>query len=217
MAASRRAAARGADAVLVRTPAFFKAQMTSDVFVAHYTAVADASPVPVLLYNVTMFTGVNLPPDAVERLAAHPNIAGLKESGGDMTQIAEYIARSGDGFVVLAGSATTFFHAICAGCAGGVLAVAALVPELCAAIAVAVRAGRVDEARMLQRRMTPLARSVGSTYGVAGLKAALDLMGLAGGDPRPPLQPAAPVIVDVIRRQLAECGVTRAGAAGHAG
>src|SRR5258707_2222903 len=87
--ASKRAAEHGADAVLVRTPGFFKTQMTNDAFVRHYTAVADASPVPVLLYNFTAVTGVNLLPAAVERLATHPNITGLKESGGDVGQIAE--------------------------------------------------------------------------------------------------------------------------------
>jgi len=74
IAATARAARAGADAALVRTPAFFKTQMTADVFVRHYAAVADASPVPVLLYNVTMFTGVNLPVDAVATLAAHPAV-----------------------------------------------------------------------------------------------------------------------------------------------
>src|SRR5204863_1304858 len=95
-AATARAARAGADAVLVRTPAFFKTQMTADAFVRHYTAVADASPVPVLLYNVTMFTGVNLPVDAVATLAAHPNILGMKESGSDLAQIADYVARTPD-------------------------------------------------------------------------------------------------------------------------
>src|SRR5207244_10057051 len=100
IAATRRAGALGADAALVRTPSFFKGQMTSDIFVRHYTEVADASPIPVLLYNVTMFTGVNLLPDAVEKLAAHPNIAGMKESGNDLAQISEYIARTPDDFTV---------------------------------------------------------------------------------------------------------------------
>src|ERR1700682_4269353 len=90
--ASKRAAEHGADAVLVRTPGFFKAQMTSDAFVRHYTAVADRSPVPVLLYNFTALTGVNLLPAAVSRLAAHPNIVGMKESGGDVAQVADLVS-----------------------------------------------------------------------------------------------------------------------------
>ena len=117
--------------MLVRTPSFFKPQMTTDAFVRHYTEVADASPVPVLLYNVTMYTGVNLLPDAVERLAAHPNIVGIKESGSDIGQMAEYVARTPDDFTVLAGSATTLVHALCAGCDGAILALASLVPDEC--------------------------------------------------------------------------------------
>src|SRR5262249_26218685 len=119
--AAKRAAQLGAEAVLVRTPGFFKAQMTTDVFVRHYTAVADASPVPVLLYNFQAVTGVNLLPAAASRLAAHPNIIGIKESGGDVAQIAELIAQTPKEFSVLAGSATTFFPALVAGATGGIL------------------------------------------------------------------------------------------------
>jgi 4-hydroxy-2-oxoglutarate aldolase len=200
--ATRRAAAAGADAALVRTPSFFKPQMTSDAFVRHFTEVADASPVPVLLYNVTLYTGVNLLPDAVERLAVHPNIVGIKESGSDIGQIAEYVARTPDDFTVLAGSATTLVHALCAGCDGAILALASLAPAECVSMTMLVREKRLDEATALQRRLMPLARSVGTTYGVPGLKAALELKGYAGGSPRPPLRPVSSEVVDIIRRQL---------------
>lgn len=209
IAATRRAAQAEVDAVIVRTPSFFKGQMTTDALVHFYTAVADASPKPVLLYNVTMYTGVNLLPEAVEKLAAHPNIVGLKESGGDVAQMSEYITRTPEDFTVLAGSATTFFAALCAGADGGVLALASLLPEQCRRLMALVREGRVDEARDLQRLLTPLARSVGSVYGVAGLKAALDLIGYTGGKPRPPLRSATPGIVDIIRDQLETLGVGR--------
>lgn len=202
IAATRRAAAAGADAALVRTPSFFKPQMTSDAFVRHFTEVADASPVPVLLYNVTLYTGVNLLPDAVERLAVHANIVGIKESGSDIGQIAEYVARTPDDFTVLAGSATTLVHALCAGCDGAILALASLAPAECVSMATFVRERRLDEATALQRRLMPLARSVGTTYGVPGLKAALELKGYAGGPPRPPLRPVSSEVVDIIRRQL---------------
>jgi len=202
IAATRRAAAAGADAALVRTPSFFKPQMTTDAFVRHFTEVADASPVPVLLYNVTLYTGVNLLPDAVERLAVHPNIVGIKESGSDIGQIAEYVARTPDDFTVLAGSATTLVHALCAGCDGAILALASLAPAECVSMTVLVREQRLDEAAALQRRLMPLARSVGTTYGVPGLKAALELKGYAGGPPRPPLRPVSSEVVDIIRRQL---------------
>jgi 4-hydroxy-2-oxoglutarate aldolase len=207
IAACLRAAHAGADAVLVRTPSFFKNMMTSDVFVRHYVAVAEASPVPVLLYNVTMYTGVTLPPDAVGLLAEHPNIVGMKESGSDAALLAEYIARSGPEFFVLAGSGVTYFSGLAAGAEGAVLALAGLVPDLCAEILDHVRAGRVHEARALQRRLTPLARTIGGLHGVPALKAALDLMGFDGGLPRAPLGPAPRAVVEGLRRTLTDLGV----------
>jgi 4-hydroxy-2-oxoglutarate aldolase len=210
IAATHRAAAAGVDAVLVRTPSFFKPQMMTDAFVRHFTEVADASPIPVLLYNVTVYTGVNLLPDAVERLAVHPNIVGIKESGSDIGQMAEYIARTPNDFTVLAGSATTLVHALCAGCDGAILALASLAPAECVSMAALVREKRLDEATALQRRLMPLARSVGSTHGVPGLKAALELIGYAGGAPRPPLRPVSSEVVDIIRRQLDALHLTEA-------
>jgi len=130
----------------------------------------------------------------------------MKESGGDIAQIAEFVSRTPDDFVVLAGSATTLFHALCAGCDGAVLALAALVPDDCVRMCQLVRENRFDEARALQRRLLPLARSVGATYAVAGLKTALDLIGYRGGLPRPPLQPASTQAVDAIRGQLEALG-----------
>ena len=207
IAATRRAAAAGADAVLVRTPSFFKSQMTTEVFVRHYTDVADNSPVPVLLYNVTMLTGVTLPADAVATLALHPNVVGMKESGSDIGLIAEYIARTPDDFTVLAGSAATLFHALCADCDGAVLALAALVPREIVGMQALLEEGRLDDARTLQRRLMPLARSVGALYGVPGLKAALELMGFAAGPPRPPLRPVPSQTIDLLRAQLDALGV----------
>ena len=207
IAATRRAAAAGVDAALVRTPSFFKPQMTTDVFVRHYTEVADASPIPVFLYNVSMFTGVNLAPDAVATLAAHPNIVGMKESGGDIWLMADYIARTPDDFTVLAGSAATLLHALCAGCDGAILALAALVPSDIVGMEALVDKGRLDEARALQRRLMPLARSVGALYGVPGLKAALELIGFAAGPPRPPLRPVSPQTIDLLRTQLDALGL----------
>jgi 4-hydroxy-2-oxoglutarate aldolase len=201
--ASQRAAALGADAVLVRTPAFFKSQMTADVFVRHYTAVADASPVPVLLYNFTAVTGVNLPVDAVARLCEHPNIAGMKESGGDVAQIADLVTAASRGFAVLAGSASTFYASLCVGATGGILALAVLVPSACARLFELTREGQHDAARALQRQLVPLARLIGPKYGVAGLKAALGLSGCDVGRPRPPLAPAPEAAVAALKEALA--------------
>jgi 4-hydroxy-2-oxoglutarate aldolase len=202
VAASRRAAALGADVVLVRTPSFFKSRMTTDAFVAHYTAVADASPVPVLLYNYPALTGVNVSPEAVARLAAHGNVAGMKETGSDMAQLAAFTDAAPEGFAVIAGSAPTLYAALCLGATGGILAVACVVPDLCVALHQAVRDGRHADARELQRRLTPLAKLVTTGHGVPGLKAAMHLAGYAAGDPRPPLAPAPPSAIEEIRSAL---------------
>src|SRR5688572_8050416 len=207
IAACRRAAAIGADAVMARTPSFYKPQMTSDAFVRHYTEVADASPAPVLLYNVTMYTGVNLLADAVEQLSEHENIAGLKDSGNDMLQLSDYLSRAKPGFTILAGAAPTLFSAAALGAHGAVLALAGIAPELCVELFTLVTNRRMDEARGLQRRLMPVARAIGPIYGVPGLKAALDLVGLTGGVPRPPLRSVAPGVIDKLREQLTTLGV----------
>lgn len=211
IAAAKRAARIGVDVVLVRTPSFYKNVMTSDAFVRHYTAVADASPVPVLLYNVSVYTGVNLLPDAVERLAAHPNIIGLKESNADLVQLADTIARTPDEFIVLGGSAPTFYHALCAGADGGVLAISAVVPDICVDILDLVRKQRHAEALALQRRITPLGRLLGAMHGVAGLKYALDQVGYVGGPTRAPLGTVPHDAQTQIRDQLAALAALKVG------
>jgi 4-hydroxy-2-oxoglutarate aldolase len=204
IAASRRAASLGADAVLVRNPSYFKTQMTPDVLVRHYTAVADAVTIPVILYNYPAVTGVNLSADVIARLASHPNIVGIKETGSDTGQVGAFVAAArGQAFSVIAGSAPTFFPSLCVGAVGGILAVACVVPELCVRLLDAARAGRYDEAARCQGEITPLANMVTSAFGVPGLKAAMDLAGYAGGDARAPLGPVQPAAVEKIRIELA--------------
>lgn len=202
--AAKRAAEHGADAVLVRTPSFFKPQMTNDAFVSHYTAVADASPVPVLLYNFTALTGVTLQPAAVARLAAHPNIIGMKESGGDAGQVADLVSATPADFSILAGSAGTFYATLCVGASGGILALACVVPEACVRLFELTRAGRYPEALALQRRLAPLAKLLGQAYGVPGLKAAMRLVGYDVGVPRPPLAPVPETAMTALRDALAQ-------------
>ena len=201
--AARRAGEHGADAVLVRTPGFFKTQMTTDAFVRHYTEVADASPVPVLLYNFTAVTGVNLLPAAVTRLATHPNIIGVKESGGDVGQIADLVSGTPKDFSVLAGSAGTFYPALCVGAVGGILAASCVIPESLVRLFELTRAGRHADAAALQRQIVPLARLLGPAYGVPGLKAALNLIGYDVGLPRPPLAPAPEAAIAALRDAVA--------------
>jgi 4-hydroxy-2-oxoglutarate aldolase len=207
IAATRRAAEAGADAVLVRTPSYFKSRMTVDTFVAHYTAVADASPVPVLLYNFPAVTGVDLPLAAIERLSRHEKIAGIKESGGDVDRIANDVASVPDRFAVLCGSMPVFHPSLLAGARGGVLALACVLPDEAVRLFDLFASGRHDDAAALQRRLAPLARLVTSAYGVPGLKAALDVVGFAGGAPRPPLAPAPAQAIEAIEAALARFNV----------
>ena len=202
--AASRAAALGADAVLVRTPAFFKQQLTSEAFVRHYTAVADASNIPVVLYNFTALTGVTLSIEAVARLAQHPNIIGMKESGGDIAALSAIVDRTPDGFSLLVGSEPAFYASLLCGAVGGVLALACVVPQPCVELYNLVCSNRLAEARELQRALMPLARLITRVHGVPGLKAALSLVGYVGGEPRPPLRPVSESIVEEIRQVLAE-------------
>jgi 4-hydroxy-2-oxoglutarate aldolase len=201
--ACRRAADLGADVALVRTPGFYKAQMNADVFVRHYTAVAEASPIPIMLYNFTAVTGVNIPLDAVVRLSAHARIIGLKESGGDLEQIRQFASSTPGDFQVLAGSSATFHKAIRAGAEGGILALSCLLPDACQRLYELSARGRDAEAGLLQEHLLPLARLVGSMHGIAGLKAALKLIGCDVGDPRSPLAPVSEPTVAALREALA--------------
>ena len=205
--AAQRAALLGADAVLVRTPWFFKALLTDEILVAHYTAVAETSPVPVILYNFPALTGVTLSVDAVARLAEHRNIIGIKESGSDIGFISALVSSTPEDFSVLVGSAPALYASLLSGAVGGVLALASVVPEPCVELYEHLRAGRGAEALRLQQRLAPLARLVTRVHGVPGLKAALSLVGYVGGDPRPPFRPAPKPAVDALRRALAELGV----------
>jgi 4-hydroxy-2-oxoglutarate aldolase len=201
--AAVRAAELGADAVLVRTPSVFKSRMTSAPLIAHYQAVADASPVPVLLYNFAAATGVNLLPEAVATLATHPNIVGIKESGSDIGQIADLVALTPPDFHVLCGSGTTFSAALAAGVDGGILAISGLLPAACMRIFDLSRDHRYTEATMWQRHILPLARLVTTGHGVPGLKAALALTGVEVGVPRRPLLPASEPAIIALREALA--------------
>jgi 4-hydroxy-2-oxoglutarate aldolase len=204
IAATKRAAGAGADAVLVLTPFYFKAQMTHDALADHCRAVADASPVPVLLYNFTNVTGINMTPDTVAALSAHPNIVGLKDSNGDIAQVAAVVARVPADFTVLVGSASTLYPAMVMGAAGGIVAVANVVPDVCVKLYDLARAGKHAEARELQRKLTPLANAVTAGYSITGLKVAMEIAGYVGGDVRRPLRPAKPEARDVLQRLYEE-------------
>jgi 4-hydroxy-2-oxoglutarate aldolase len=204
--ATKRAAGAGADAALVVTPFFFKGSMSADALVAHYEAVAEASPVPVLVYNVPANTGVNAPPSAVARIAAHPNVHGVKDSAGDVGQLAELVrlAPKGKPFYVFSGNFGAALPGYAIGAVGAILALANVATDECVAIREAFQAGRVEEARVIHLRLLPVARAVTSQFGVPGLKAALELLGHPAGVPRRPLLPLAQGPREEVRQILAE-------------
>jgi 4-hydroxy-tetrahydrodipicolinate synthase len=117
------------------------------------------------------------------------------------------VARAAPGFAVLCGSATSYYSALALGVHGAVLALAGVAPDACARLAALVAAGRLADARMLQRELMPLARAIGAEHGVPALKAAFAMLGFAAGDPRPPLRPAPPSVVATLRAQLADLGL----------
>ncbi len=187
---TRAAAAAGADAVLVQPPGYFRSLLTPAALEAHYTAVADGSPVPVVLYQVPVpFRSVDLDAALIARLSRHPNIIGVKDSTGDVAALAGLVRDCEAGFAVLVGTAAALLDALEAGAVGGILGVAAFAPAVCCEIYRRWREGETAEAMRRQAQVAPLHREVVARFGVAGVKAALDVLGLAGGRPRPPLQP----------------------------
>jgi 4-hydroxy-2-oxoglutarate aldolase len=192
IALTREMAARGADAVLVVTPSYFRGKMTAAALEGHFRQVADAAPVPVILYNVPANTGVDLPAAAAIALAAHPNIIGLKDSGGDLQKMA-LVLRETDRvrFEVLAGSAGFLLPALVLGAVGGIAALANLAARPLDRMMACLRAGALDEARAIQVRLVEANLAVTARFGVAGLKAALALCGRPAGVVRPPLLPLA--------------------------
>jgi 4-hydroxy-2-oxoglutarate aldolase len=204
---TKRAGHLGADAAIVITPSYFKAAMKPATLIRHYRMVADASPLPIVLYNFPANTGINLEPDTVARLAEHPNIHGIKDSSGNVPQAAETIRLTPKTFHVFVGSPIAFLPALVVGAAGGILAVANLAPAECCEVWRLAQAGEWAQARDVAFRLGPLATGIGARYGIGGLKAGLDLLGGYGGPPRAPLQAPDADGIEEIREILAAVGL----------
>ncbi len=201
---TNQAAKRGADYALVGTPSYFKGSMKPQILYDHFIAVAESSRIGILIYNVPQFTGINLEAEWVAKLSEHPNIIGIKDSSGNIGQLNEIIYLSKKGFSVFVGSAPVFFPALCVGAVGGILAVANVVPRECIQIQTLSKKGKINEARLLQNQLTPLAKAVTIGYGIGGLKMAMDLAGYFGGDPRSPLKRPGKEVEEELKRLLAQ-------------
>jgi len=181
----------GAHAALVVTPHYYAGRMREAALMKHFSELADHSPIPILLYNVPKFTHINMAADFVARLSEHPKIVGLKDSSGNVIQLGEILNEVAKDFNVLVGTAGVLFSGLTLGCVGGISALANVAPEACVKIFDLVKAGELDAARELQLKMIPVNQAVTAVYGVPGLKAALDMRGYFGGDPRLPLLPSS--------------------------
>ncbi|MGD8496960.1 MAG: dihydrodipicolinate synthase family protein [Gemmatimonadales bacterium] len=212
--AARAAAAAGAGAVLVYPPYYFRGQMTPEALRLHFWEVADASPVPVLLYHVPKFVPVDLAPDLVGELMRHGNIVGIKDSSGDMQNLGALCEVCGDDADVLVGAGTHLYSGLEIGARGGIIAVGLLAAGAATELYDAFRAGRAVEAGRLQERIGPLHRAVVAGTGVPGVKYGLDELGFIGGPPRPPLLPPDEAGRTAVRRALQAAGLLQAAETG---
>jgi 4-hydroxy-2-oxoglutarate aldolase len=201
---TKAAASEGADAVLVLNPFYFKGLMTHEALVKHYLDVADASPVPVIVYNMPGNTGIDMTAAMVIEMAAHPNIVGMKESGGNVVKMGEVLRSVRPGFQVLAGGAGFLLPALSMGAVGGILALSNIAPAQCLEIYSLFLAGDMVNARALQHKMIPVNAAVTARWGVPALKAAMDHLGLYGGPSRRPLLPLKNDIMEQLLKLISE-------------
>lgn len=185
----RLAAQAGANFALILPPFYFRGRMDSAALLAHYRAIADASPLPVVIYNMPANTaGLDVDVATICALAEHPNIVGVKDSAGNMAKLSQVVASTPEHFRVFAGSAGYLLPALAVGAVGAVAALANIFPREVCRLQELFENGQMAEARTLQARLAPSNTAVTSTYSVPGLKAALNILFDYGGSPRSPLQ-----------------------------
>lgn len=194
----------GAELALVVTPHYYKALLFDECIYRYFVDVADKSPIPILLYNVPKFTGINMNPSLVVQLASHPNIVGIKDSADKISQLNQHLKITSSNFNVLIGNDTLLLPGLFMGAQGAVVALSNVVPNICVEILRLFNAGLYEKARLLYFKIEPLAKVLISTYGIAGIKAALNLLGYYGGQPRKPLLPLDQELVEKVRKLLEE-------------
>ena len=192
----------GADAVLVVAPHYFGSNMTEDALRAHYLRVADESTSPVILYNIPKYMHFRLSKPLVAELARHENVIGIKDSSGDKDSLSDYLSAQGADFTAITGSGQLWGTAVQMGARAGILAVSLFAPSLATAIYDAAMRKDFATADALQAKLTPVAKVIVGELGPAGVKAAMDIVGLKGGQPRSPLQPLSKADLDRVRQLL---------------
>jgi 4-hydroxy-2-oxoglutarate aldolase len=204
---TNQAAEAGAQYALVVTPFYYKAQMTAQALEAYFLEVADHSRIPVILYTVPKFTGLDLPVQVIASLAQHPNIVGLKDSSGNISTFGEILKACPQDFNVLQGSGSVLYASLALGARGAILALADMAPGECVEIYRLARAGSWEKAREVQLRVIVVNQRIVGNYGIPGIKCALDLLGYFGGDPRPPLRHVSQDVRDSIGQLLSNAGL----------
>jgi len=205
IAFSRQAAEMGADFVSIVTPSYFKKRLTDDAMIGYYTDVADAVPIPVVAYNAPGFTGMTLSAGVVEKISRHPNVAGMKDtSKGNMST---YLSVAGEGFDILSGTVSTLFESMLLGAKGGVVSLADAFPAPCCELYEACKAQDLDTARRLHYLLIKLNKSVSGSFGVAGVKYAMEVAGYHGGPPRLPLLPITEEGRQTIKKAVQAAGL----------
>lgn len=205
---TKRAAEIGADVAIVITPNYYKKSLTQpSAQIRHYLVVADASPIPVMLYNFPQNTGINLEPETVARIAEHPNVCGIKDSSGNIPQAGQIIHQTPKSFHVLVGAAAALLPGLAIGASGGILALANIAARDYCEVHALARQGRWDEAREIVYRLMVVDRAIYGRYGIGGLKAALDLQGFYGGPCRAPLATPDGDAIEEIKEVLASAGL----------
>lgn len=197
----------GADAILVPPPSYFGVSLSPGDLRDHYVAVADASPVPVLVYHMPKFTHVTLDPGLMGELSRHPNVAGIKDSSGDLKRFADYTESCDGACRLFVGNGALLFSALELGAAGGILALGLLAPEAYGELIREYRAGNPQKAGAIQERLAPAHREIVGRFGARGVKAGLDLKGWHGGPPRRPMSPLKERDRAVVARVMQEAGL----------
>ncbi|MFZ0211240.1 MAG: dihydrodipicolinate synthase family protein [Candidatus Acidiferrales bacterium] len=200
---TKRAAELGYHAALVRTPSYYKPFMTFEAEATHFLRVADASPIPVLIYSVPVFTSYTVEAPLVAKLATHRNIVGIKDSSGNVQRMKDIVASTPKSFSALTGSALTLEETLEAGATGAILAIACVVPEACIELYDAARRSDAQRVEQIKKHAIGPAATITTRFGIAGLKFALDRVGYCGGQPRAPLLPLSEAAKQEVETLLA--------------
>jgi len=204
---TKRMAGFGIEAALVRTPSYYKSLLDRKALMTHYLTIAEKSQVPVIIYNIPRFTGISVDAELLIELSKHHNITGIKDSSGNLTILGEAIPHISPQFSILLGAGSLFLQGLLLGAQGGILALASVAPAHCVKLYNLFLEKKLEEALKLQLDLIPLNKALIQTYGIPGIKYALNLLGYSGGPPRLPLLPLGEKGKEDIKSLLTNLGI----------